>query len=59
MFPDLNAHPASQAQGVAIAVKSGVKKAQFDVTVGIHPSAAEELVTMRSKARRIKGRGGG
>jgi len=35
------------AQGFAVAVKSGLKKEQFDATVGIHPTAAEELVTMR------------
>jgi glutathione reductase (NADPH) len=34
-------------QGVAIAVKLGATKAQFDATVGIHPTAAEEFVTMR------------
>lgn len=34
-------------QGVAIAVKMGAKKADFDGTVGIHPTAAEEFVTMR------------
>ncbi|WP_204141595.1 glutathione-disulfide reductase [Halomicronema sp. CCY15110] len=34
-------------QGVAIALKSGATKANFDATVGIHPSAAEEFVTMR------------
>jgi len=37
-------------QGVAIAVKLGATKAQFDATVGIHPTAAEEFVTMREKA---------
>ena len=36
-------------QGVAIAVKCGATKRQFDQTVGIHPSAAEEFVTMRDK----------
>jgi glutathione reductase (NADPH) len=36
-------------QGMAIAVKCGATKAQFDATVGIHPSAAEEFVTMREK----------
>jgi len=36
-------------QGVAIAIKCGATKAQFDETTGIHPSSAEELVTMRSK----------
>lgn len=39
-------------QGVAIAVKLGATKAQFDATVGIHPTAAEEFVTMRDKVRR-------
>lgn len=34
-------------QGIAIALKCGATKAQFDATVGIHPTAAEELVTMR------------
>jgi glutathione reductase (NADPH) len=36
-------------QGIGIAVKAGLTKAQFDATVGIHPTAAEELVTMREK----------
>ncbi|NJK58320.1 MAG: glutathione-disulfide reductase [Pleurocapsa sp. SU_5_0] len=34
-------------QGVAIALKMGATKANFDATVGIHPSSAEEFVTMR------------
>jgi glutathione reductase (NADPH) len=34
-------------QGFAVAIKSGLTKQQFDSTVGIHPTAAEELVTMR------------
>lgn len=34
-------------QGVAIAVKMGATKAQFDATVAIHPSSAEEFVTLR------------
>lgn len=33
-------------QGVAIAVKMGARKSDFDATVGIHPSSAEEFVTM-------------
>ena len=37
-------------QGVAIAVKLGATKAQFDATIGIHPTAAEEFVTMREAA---------
>ncbi|RAU21165.1 glutathione-disulfide reductase [Paramagnetospirillum kuznetsovii] len=36
-------------QGFAVALKCGATKAQFDATVGIHPTAAEELVTMRDK----------
>ncbi len=40
---------AEIAQGLAIAFKCGATKAQFDATVGIHPTAAEEFVTMRTK----------
>jgi len=36
-------------QGIAIAVRCGATKAQFDSTVGIHPTAAEEFVTLRDK----------
>lgn len=36
-------------QGIAIAIKAGAKKADFDATVGIHPSSAEEFCTMRVK----------
>ena len=34
-------------QGLAVAIKCGATKAQFDATVGIHPTSAEEFVTMR------------
>ena len=34
-------------QGIGIAVRMGATKAQFDQTVAVHPSAAEEFVTMR------------
>ena len=37
-------------QGIAIAVRLGATKAQFDATLGIHPTAAEEFVTMRERA---------
>lgn len=37
-------------QGFAVAIKAGATKADFDATVGIHPTSAEELVTMREKA---------
>lgn len=40
-------HAGEIIQGVAIALKMGATKAQFDATVGIHPSSAEEFVTMR------------
>jgi glutathione reductase (NADPH) len=36
-------------QGLAIALKCGATKAQFDRTIGIHPSAAEEFVTLRER----------
>ncbi|NND40249.1 MAG: hypothetical protein HKO06_11690, partial [Pseudomonadales bacterium] len=35
-------------QGLAIALKAGATKAVFDATIGIHPTAAEEFVTMRN-----------
>lgn len=44
-------------QGLAIALKCNATKAQFDATVGIHPSAAEEWVTMRTKTRTVQGTG--
>ena len=34
-------------QGFAVAMNCGATKAQFDATLGLHPTAAEELVTMR------------
>jgi glutathione reductase (NADPH) len=37
-------------QGIAIAVKLGATKLQFDSTIGIHPTAAEEFVTLREKS---------
>ncbi|AVM74232.1 glutathione-disulfide reductase [Magnetospirillum gryphiswaldense] len=40
---------AEMVQGFAVALKCGVTKAQMDSTIGIHPTAAEELVTMRDK----------
>jgi glutathione reductase (NADPH) len=41
---------AEIVQIVAVAMKMGATKAQFDATVALHPSAAEELVTMRAKS---------
>ena len=37
-------------QGMAVAMKAGATKAQFDATIGIHPTVAEEFVTMRTPA---------
>jgi glutathione reductase (NADPH) len=38
-------------QGIAIAMTAGATKAEFDRTVGIHPTAAEEFVTLRTRTR--------
>jgi glutathione reductase (NADPH) len=38
-------------QGFAVALKAGATKAHFDATVGIHPTSAEEFVTLREKVR--------
>lgn len=38
-------------QGLAVAMRAGATKAMFDETLGIHPTAAEEFVTMRSLTR--------
>lgn len=42
---------AEITQGFAVAIKMGATKADFDATVGIHPTAAEELVTLRQAER--------
>ena len=41
-------------QGFAVAIKAGVTKRQLDTTVGIHPTSAEELVTLRDVTRKIR-----
>lgn len=38
-------------QGIAIALKAGATKAMFDQTIGVHPTSAEEFVTMRQPVR--------
>lgn len=38
-------------QGIGIALKMGATKADFDATIGIHPTSAEEFVTMRTPTR--------
>lgn len=41
-------------QGFGVALKCDATKAQFDATIGIHPTAAEELVTMREPTRSVE-----
>jgi glutathione reductase (NADPH) len=48
---------AEIVQGLAIARQCGATKAQFDATVSIHPTSAEELVTMRTATRRVTSKG--
>jgi glutathione reductase (NADPH) len=45
---------AEMVQLAAIAIKMGATKADFDQTVALHPSAAEEIVTMRSPSARLR-----
>lgn len=42
------------AQLLGIAIKMGATKADFDATVAVHPTASEELVTMRSPTRKVR-----
>jgi glutathione reductase (NADPH) len=39
-------------QGLAIAIKAGASKQMFDETIGVHPTAAEEFVTMRTPLKK-------
>ena len=43
----LGEHAPEIIQGIAIAIKAGATKDNFDETIGIHPTAAEEFVTMK------------
>ncbi len=45
----VGADAAEIIQGLAVALNCGATKAHFDATIGIHPTAAEEFVTMRTK----------
>jgi glutathione reductase (NADPH) len=45
----LGGDAAEIVQMAAIALRLGATKAQFDTTMALHPSAAEELVTLRHK----------
>ena len=44
----LGADAGEIIQGLAVAIKAGVTKTVLDSTIGIHPTAAEEFVTMRT-----------
>ena len=44
----VGAGSAETVQGIAVAMKAGATKKQFDATFGFHPTSAEELVTMRT-----------
>jgi glutathione reductase (NADPH) len=46
----VGADAGETVQGFAVALRAGATKALFDSTVGIHPTAAEEFVTMREPA---------
>ena len=49
-------HAGELMQGFAVAIKCGATKADFDATIGIHPTSAEEFVTMRTpKYKRAAG----
>jgi glutathione reductase (NADPH) len=54
----LGAHMAGEGageiiQGLAIALQAGATKADFDKTLGVHPTSAEEFVTLRNRTRRV------
>mmetsp|Transcript_6869 Transcript_6869/g.13061 ORF Transcript_6869/g.13061 Transcript_6869/m.13061 type:complete len:501 (-) Transcript_6869:242-1744(-) len=49
----VGADSAEIMQGMGVALKCGCTKQQLDSTVGIHPSTAEEFVTMRTATRRV------
>ena len=50
---------AEMIQLAAVAVKMGATKADFDATMALHPTVAEELVTMRTEDRELRPRSGG
>jgi glutathione reductase (NADPH) len=53
----LGPEAGEMAQLVAIALRMGAKKSDFDATMALHPTMAEELVTMRAPSRRWKREG--
>jgi glutathione reductase (NADPH) len=50
----LGSEAGEMIQLLAIAIKMGATKAQFDATMAVHPTAAEELVTMRARTARVE-----
>ena len=50
----LGSEAGEMIQLVAVAMTMGATKADFDATVAVHPTAAEELVTMRSAHARYE-----
>ena len=44
-------------QGLAVAMKAGATKRHFDETIGLHPSVAEEFVSLREPVRRLRAAG--
>jgi glutathione reductase (NADPH) len=48
----LGADAGEIIQALGVAVKMGAKKADLDDTMPVHPTAAEELVTMRERTAR-------
>ena len=45
---DIIFEAGEQIQGLAVAMQAGITKSQLDQTIGIHPTMAEEWVTMRT-----------
>lgn len=50
----VGSHTSEIIQAVGIALKAGLTKQQFDQTLGVHPSSAEELVTIRQKTETLQ-----
>lgn len=51
----LGREASEMAQVAAIALKMGARKSDFDATMALHPTLAEELVTMRTPSRLLRG----
>ena len=50
----LGSEAGEMIQLLAIAIKMGARKADLDATMAVHPTAAEELVTMRKRTARVE-----